>query len=59
MLWSGLFGGIKRDVADCDMDEDYFGSTASWTGGVLREGGAPAAVSWRRREAVCYVGEAF
>ena len=32
-----MFGGIKRNVADCDMDEDYFGSTATWTGGVRVE----------------------
>ena len=28
-----MFGRVKHDVTDCDMDEDYFGST-TWTGGV-------------------------
>lgn len=31
-----MFGGVKRDVTDCDMDDDYCGST-TWTDGVRVE----------------------
>lgn len=31
-----MFGGLKRDVTDNDMDEDYFGGT-TWTSGVRVE----------------------